>query len=115
MSEVLTYKAVETTQHPCGLRPKEFNVIVEQDPVEERTKGGLILIDQEKQKHQTTRGTIVAMSPAAFNYADWPDNDPPPRVGDRVAFVQYGGTFIDGADGNKYRVLKDKDIIAVLA
>jgi chaperonin GroES len=99
----------------CGLRPIEFNVIVDQDPVEEKTRGGLILIDQEKQKHQTTRGTIVAVSPLAFNYADWPEGASPPKVGDRVVFAQYGGTFIDGADDKKYRCLKDKDVLAVLA
>jgi chaperonin GroES len=104
---------MEQMMSDCGLRPVEFNVIVDQDPVEEKTKGGLILIDQDKQKHQTTRGTIVAVSPHAFNYAEWVDG--PPKVGDRVVFAQYGGTFIDGADDKKYRCLKDKDILAVLS
>ena len=102
--------------HPCGLRHSlEFNVIVEQDAVKDKTDGGLILIDQEKQKHQTTRGTIVAISPLAFSYAEWPEGTSPPKVGDRVAFAQYGGPFIDGQDEKKYRVLKDKDIVAVLS
>jgi chaperonin GroES len=101
--------------HPCGLKPIEFNVIIDQDPVEEKTKGGLILIDQEKQKHQTTRGTIAAVSVLAFNYAEWPADTAPPSVGDRVVFAQYGGAFVDGEDGKKYRVVKDKDIVAVLA
>jgi co-chaperonin GroES (HSP10) len=100
--------------HPCGLDPIEFNVIIDQDPVEETTKGGLILIDQEKQKHQTTRGSIVAVSPLAFTYEEWPDGARKPAVGDRVAFAQHTGAFIDGQDGKKYRVVKDKDILAVL-
>mgnify|MGYP006369001865 FL=1 len=98
--------------HPCGLEAWEFNVIIDQDPVQEKTAGGLILIDQEKQKHQTTRGTIIDMSPLAFTYGDWPDGFRKPAVGGRVAFAQYGGTFLDGEDGAKYRVVKDKDIIA---
>jgi chaperonin GroES len=99
--------------HPCGLTPLEFNVLVEQDAVKEKTEGGLILIDQEKQKHQTTRGTVVALGSKAGSDI-WTDEQGV-NVGDRVVFAQYGGTFIEGADGVKYRALKDKDIIAVLA
>jgi co-chaperonin GroES (HSP10) len=100
--------------HPCGLHPVEFNVIIEQDEVEEKTKGGLILIDQEKQKNMATRGTIVAVSPLAFTYEEWPEGSRKPDVGARVAFVQHAGKLIEGQDGKEYRIIKDKDVLAVL-
>jgi chaperonin GroES len=115
MSDFASYIGVVDAPQgpPCGLIPLEFNVIVEQDEVVEKTKGGLILIDQEKQKHQTTRGTVVALGSKAGSEI-WTE-DQGVKVGDRVVFAQYGGTFIDGQDDKKYRVLKDKDIVAVLA
>jgi co-chaperonin GroES (HSP10) len=106
----------EANNHPCGLDPVEFNVIIEQDAVEEVTKGGLHLPTQtqEKEKNMATRGTIVAVSPLAFTYDEWPEGSRKPGVGARVAFVQHAGAFIEGRDGKKYRVVKDKDIVAVL-
>jgi co-chaperonin GroES (HSP10) len=100
----------------CGLMPIEFNVIVDQDPVKEMI-GSIIVPEMRKERdmHMETRGSIVAMSPLAFTYEEWPAGSRIPKVGDRVAFAQHAGAFIDGADGKKYRVLKDKDILAVLA
>jgi len=103
----------EVNHHPCGLDPVEFNIVIDQDAVEEKTKGGLILIDQEKQKHMATRGVIVEMSPFAWTYADWPAGSRTPKIGDRVLYVQYAGKLFLGEDGKEYRAIKDKDIIGV--
>jgi co-chaperonin GroES (HSP10) len=100
-------------EHPCGLRfALEFNVVVEQDPVNEKI-GSIIVPEQakEKQKHQTTRGTVVMLGSKAGS--DIWTEDQGVKVGDRVVYAQYGGTFLDVEQ--KYRVLKDKDIIAVVA
>lgn len=117
MDNLAAAEAGTVKVHPCGLKPIEFNVLIDPDPVEEKTAGGLWKPEerQEKDKFATSRGTIVAVSPLAFNYADWPDEADKPKPGDRVAFQQFGGTFIDGQDGKKYRICKDKDILAVLS
>ncbi len=106
----------DCNNHVCGLIPIEFNVIIDQNPVETKTTGGLHIPNevQEKRMHMETRGTIVAMSPLAFSYDEWPEGYRKPSVGAKVAFVQHTGAFIDGQDGKKYRVVKDKDIVAVL-
>ena len=99
-----------------GIRPVEFNVLVMQEPVEAKTRGGLMKPDDliEREKFAQTRGVIVAVSPMAFNADVWPPGMDPPGPGARVAFARHAGTFIDGMDGKEYRVVKDKDIVAVI-
>jgi co-chaperonin GroES (HSP10) len=59
-------------------------------------------------------GRIVAASPIAFNYDAWPAGTTPPGVGDIVWFARYSGGEVEGLDGRTYRVIKDKDITAVI-
>lgn len=97
-----------------GLTMYEFKVLVKPDPVEEKTAGGVWLPDDHKEKLQyaVTKGTIVAMSPLAFSYEEWPQGVVLPKVGSRVVYSKYAGADVEGQDGVKYRVLADKDIIA---
>jgi co-chaperonin GroES (HSP10) len=69
---------------------------------------------QEKEKHMAARGTIVAVSPMAFKFEDWPEGYRKPGVGARVAYVQHAGKLIEGQDGKEYRIITDKDVMAVL-
>ena len=98
------------------IQPTEFNVVLKQDPTEEKTRGGVILTAdiQERGKHMATRGTIVALAPLAFNADIWPEDRERPKPGDRVVFAQHAGMFLK-EDGEEYRVVKDRDIVAVLA
>ncbi len=96
------------------IRPIEYNVLVRPDPIEERTKSGIILTDAtvESDKHAQQRGVIVSMSPAAFDYAEWPEGGKP-EIGDRVLFARYDGILVkDGED--EFRLVKDKAIAAVI-
>ena len=96
------------------IRPIEYNVLIRPDPVEERTKGGLLLPDQTKEsdKHAQQRGTIVSMSPASFDYAEWPEGTKP-EIGDRVIFARYEGILWKEGD-DEFRLVKDKAIAAVI-
>lgn len=104
-------------ENTSGITPVEFNVLVYQDPIEGKTKGGLMKPEEliEREKHAQTRGVIVAVSQLAFNADVWPEGIDKPAPGTKVAFARHAGTFIDGSDGKEYRVVKDKDIVAVLA
>lgn len=97
------------------MRLMEFNVAVRQDPTEERTKGGLYVPEtvKDREKHSAVMGTIVALSPMAFNADIWPEREPKPRPGDRVVFAKHAGMFLDH-QGEELRVMKDKDIVAVI-
>lgn len=97
------------------IRPMEFNVVVELDPVESKTPGGILLLDtaKERDKLGIQEGTLVAASPLAFTYADWPEGHSPPDLGCRVLFARYSG-LIREEDGKTFRILKDKDVVAVI-
>lgn len=105
---------MDTMKNESGLEPMEFNVLVKQDVVEEKTKGGLLIPEQvvDRERHGVTRGEITAISPMAFNADIW--NGEPPAVGQRVAFARNSGSFIEGDDGQEYRLVKDKDILCMI-
>lgn len=98
------------------MKPKvrlfEFNVLVKQDAVSDKTKGGLFIPDdvKDRNKHSETWGVIVDMSPMAFNADIWPDDQPKPKPGDRVYFARHAGSFCE-IDGEEFRVIKDKDVV----
>lgn len=98
-----------------GIRPTGFNVLVAVEPVEEVTKGGIILTATKLEKDELVqvRGRIVAVSPAAFDFAEWPENVRP-AVGDAIQFAKLAGLITTGADGKKYRILLDKDVAAII-
>ncbi len=100
-----------------GITPIEYNVLVKPEKVEEQTSGGLYLPDQaqDTDQHAAQRGELVALAAMAFSFDEWPDDVPKPQVGQRVIFVKYAGTLVEGDDGENYRVMKDKDVLGVLA
>ena len=99
-----------------GILPTEYKVLVKPDKLEEKTKAGIYLPDThiEKQDASATTGKIVAVSPLAFKYDDWPEGSAIPKQGDRVAFARFAGVSIKGTDDEDYRIVNDKDIIAIL-
>lgn len=98
-----------------GLTPVEFYVVVELDAQSERTASGIYLppSTQDKDKLATQEGTLVAVSPHAFSYAEhWPEGSTP-EVGQRVLFKRYAG-HLHEREGRVYRLLNDKDIVAII-
>lgn len=97
--------------------PVEYNVIVYPEVIESKTSGGILLPDQIKETQELAgqRGRLVAVSPLAFNYDQWPEGARKPQVGDVVLHAKYGGALFKDDSGVEFRVLKDKDIVAVLS
>ena len=94
---------------PCGHR-----VLVKIDEVEEKTAGGIVIpkTTAERQEEAGIFGTIVAIGETAwkdFGGRSWAS------IGDRVMIAKYGG-FIAQEPGTaeKFRVLNDEDIVAVI-
>ncbi|WP_165842920.1 co-chaperone GroES [Phenylobacterium deserti] len=111
-----TAKIPALTECDPGLAPTEYNILIIPEVIEEKTKGGLFLPEQVKETDELaqTRGRIVAASPLAFNYDNWPETARKPQVGDVVWYGRYAGTLIEGRDGKTYRLCKDKDVGAVV-
>ncbi len=98
-----------------GIEPTEFNVLVLLEKAPEK-KGNIYLPDEasERQQAMETRATLVAVSPLAFTYSDdWPNGAPQPQIGEQVIIAKGAGVMVDGDDGRKYRLLKDKDICGI--
>lgn len=102
------------------LSPVEFNVVIDPDRVEEGKTAGGILLPPEVQDNKDAAmmmGTLLAVSPLAFNYDTWPEDakDKRPKPGDRVLFAKFAGTVVqDPSNKRDLRIAKDKDIIAVI-
>lgn len=96
-----------------GIVPIEFNVLIEPKAIEERTKGGILLAATtlEKEQAAAVEGTVISVSPLAFNYDE---NAPKAQPGDFVVIAKYSGVTLKGRDGRDYRLVKDKDILAVV-
>lgn len=99
------------TDNPSGIVPTDVKVLVKPDPVEEKTKGGIILADttKDKAKYAGTKATLIAAGPNAFR--EWGDGCDIP-VGSRVLYAQYSGARLEGLDGEDYVVMNDEDLIA---
>lgn len=102
-------------QNESGISPVEYNIVVRMDPVEEKTASGLYIPQTKVDRDELSadEGTIVAMSPLAFGYADWPKGSRIPQVGDRILMAQFDGRLWK-RDGVTYRLIKDKSVIAVV-
>lgn len=98
-----------------GLQPTEYNVVIAPAQMVEKI-GSILLPDSEKERMGMALqvGRIVALSPIAFNYDSWPSDDAKPRVGQLVWFARFAGGLFEGIDGREYRIVKDKDIGAII-
>jgi len=106
-------------KNESGIYPTEYKVLVRPVEIEERTKGGIIIPDQTKERDQFAQmeGVLVALSPLAFTYAndtEW-NGAAKPKPGDRILFAKYAGAVVKGKDEKNYRIVNDKDVAAVLA
>lgn len=98
-----------------GIECLEYKVLVRPVKAVEKTKGGIVLpeVVVEKDQHAAMEGVIVGMSPFAFSYEEWPVGARKPRIGDTAIFARYSGITQKGNDGVDYRIMNDKDIVAV--
>lgn len=100
------------TENDSGLVPVEYRCVLKLDPVEQKTAGGIILPNERTEKDQmaATRGTLVAIGGNAFT--DWEGRTP--EVGDKVLIQKYAGQFRAADPEDLYRVVQDKEILAVI-
>jgi co-chaperonin GroES (HSP10) len=114
--EALATVRAEEVAKVCPLQPLEYNVIVQPDAPKEKI-GSIYLAPttQDADRAASDEGVLVAVSPMAFNFPDWPEGERKPRVGDRVVWNRYQGNLRKGQNGAPdLRILKDKDILAVI-
>jgi len=90
-----------------------YRVIVETKKSRKQTEGGIDLpeISQEREAYATARGVITDVGKDAWVGFD--DNEPWAYIGDNVIFSKHAGVIVYSEDGTMYRIMNDKDILAV--
>lgn len=89
-----------------NIKPLADRVLVLPAPAEEKTIGGIIIPDTAKEK--PLQGKVVATGNGTK------DEEMVVKEGDTVLYGKYAGTELE-FDGTKYLIMRQSDILAVLA
>ncbi|NLK21176.1 MAG: co-chaperone GroES [Epulopiscium sp.] len=92
-----------------NLRPLGDRVVVKQLEAEEKTKSGIVLPNQAKEKPQEAE--VVAVGPGG--QVDGKEIKMEVKVGDKVIYSKYAGTEVKIQE-KEYIILKQSDILAVV-
>jgi len=94
-----------------SFRPLHDRVVVRRIDAEEKTKGGIIIPDNAKEK--PSEGVVVAIGPGARD-----DSGkiiaPDVKAGDRILFGKWTGTEVK-LDDQELLIMKESDIMGVIA
>ncbi len=88
------------------LVPLGDRVVLKQLAAEETTKSGIVLPGQEKEKPQ--QAEVVAVGPGTE------DVKMEVAVGDKIIYSKYSGTEVKLDEEEKYIIVKQEDILAVI-
>jgi len=93
-----------------GLRPLGDRVLVKMVDAEATTKGGIILPDSAKEER--AEGKVVAVGKGKVN-DDGSIIALEVKVGDMVLYGKYSGDEVK-IDGDKHKILRESEILAVV-
>lgn len=89
-----------------AIKPLADRVLVKPAPAEEKTIGGIIIPDTAKEK--PLQGEVIATGNGTK------DEEMVVKVGDTVLYGKYSGQEIE-FEGAKYLIMRQSDILAILA
>ena len=88
-----------------NIKPLADRVLVVPAPAEEKTIGGIIIPATAKEK--PLKGEVVAVGNGTK------DEEMIVKVGDTVLYGKYAGTELE-LEGNKYLIMRQSDILAIV-
>jgi len=88
------------------IKPLADRVLVKPAAAEEKTIGGIIIPDSAKEK--PLRGEIIATGKGTK------DEEMVLKAGDQVLYGKYAGTELEW-EGEKYLIMRQSDVVAVIA
>ncbi|MBT8400673.1 MAG: co-chaperone GroES [Rhodothermia bacterium] len=94
----------------ASIKPLADRVVVEAQPAEETTAGGLIIPDTAKEKPQ--KGKIIAVGPGRVENGTKIDMSV--QQGDTVLYGKYAGTEIT-LDDKEYLIMRESDILGIVS
>ena len=86
------------------IQPLADRVLISPKAAEEKTVGGIIIPDTAKEK--PLEGTVVAVG-------EGKSDEKILKQGDKVLYGKYAGTELE-YDGEKYLVMRQSDVVAIL-
>lgn len=92
-----------------NLKPLGDRVVLKQLEAEEKTKSGIVLPNQAKEKPQEAE--VVAVGPGTI--VDGKEITMEVQVGDKVIYSKYAGTEVK-VEGSEYIIVKQNDILAIV-
>ena len=92
-----------------NLKPLHDRVILKAMEPEEKTKGGIILTSNAKEKPEMAE--VVAVGPGGM--VDGKEIGMVVKVGDKVLTSKYSGTEVK-VDGEEYTIVRQGDILAIV-
>ena len=87
------------------IKPLADRVLVKPAAAEEKTVGGIIIPDTAKEK--PLQGEVLAVGGGTK------DEEMVLKAGDRVLYGKYSGTEVE-LEGEKYLIMRQSDVLAVL-
>lgn len=101
-------------KNSSGICPTGHHILVKPDVVEEKTAGGIYLAPtgRDQEQRSCTKGVVIEIGHSAW--ADLADGEPWAKVSEYVTYAMYSGFEMTGSDGEKYTLLNDQDVLAVL-
>lgn len=127
--------ATKTMRNESGIFPCGNHILVKPDAIEEKTKDGIYIPDEIRERHQLSvaYGIVIAIGPDAFTHSvttkkskraagGWEEIEITTIgysgafaiPGDRICFAIHSGRYIPGEDGVMYVHMNDTDITALV-
>ena len=95
-----------------NIKPLYDRLVVKPIEAEETSLGGIIIPDAAKEK--PTKGEVIAVGEGKLIDATGGVRAPKVKVGDKVIYGQYSGSAYK-QDGVEYKIIKEDDVLAILA
>ena len=92
-----------------ALKPLGDRVVIKQLEAEEKTKSGIVLPSQSKEKPQEAE--VVAVGPGGV--VDGKEVKMEVKPGDRIIYSKYAGTEVK-LDKEEFIIVKQSDILAIV-
>lgn len=89
-----------------NIKPLADRVLIKPAPAEMKTAGGIIIPDTAKEK--PLQGEVLATGNGTK------DEEMVLKAGDKVLYGKYSGTEVE-LEGEKYLIMRQSDVLAVLA
>ena len=107
-------KLENRTLNKYSVVPQGYRVLILPDPIEDTSKGGIVIVSDEKAEMAGQMfGEVVGIGPIAWKAFTPPD--PWAKIGDRVMYSKYAGKSVTcSRTGERLVLINDEDIVATV-